>query len=192
VRLPVRLGLALLVVASMSLVIGASAFTGTEADRTVSVNVVADGDAYVGLTYDETVSVGPGDRVAGGGGSGDVERRNETALTIRNQFGTDMHIEVRGDESLYPKLRYETDSDENTATLSSGAEVSFDAIVTCENQNEADNRTVDVTVTAEGDGVSAEVTREVTVICEPNAGNNGQGPNAGNNSKGPNGNSSRA
>ena len=48
-RLPVRLGLALLVVASMSLVIGASAFTGTEADRTVSVNVVADGTAYVGL-----------------------------------------------------------------------------------------------------------------------------------------------
>ena len=174
-RLPVRLGLALVVVGSMSLVIGASAFTGTEADRTVSVNVVEDGDGYVGLTYNETVSVGPGDEVVGGGGSGDVERRNGTALTVRNRFGTDMDIEVRGDDSVYPKLRYETDSGDNTAALSSGDEVSFDAIVTCENQNEADSRTVDVTVTAEGDGVSAEVTREVTVECERNAGNNGQG-----------------
>ena len=170
-RLLVRLGLALLVVGSMSLVIGASAFTGTEADRTVSVNVVEDGDGYVGLTYNETVSVGPNDRVTGGGGSGDVERRNETALTVQNQFGTGMDIEVRGDESVYPKLRYETDSGDNTATLSSGDTVSFDAIVTCENQNEPDSRTAEVTVTAEGDGVSAEVTREVTAKCERSAGN---------------------
>jgi hypothetical protein len=119
---------------------------------------------------------------------------------VTNQFATGFTVTLMGDSSEYPHLRYEDGGGDNSTTLGPGEAASFDAIVTCKKPNEADSRTVDVTVTAEGDGVSAEVTREVTVKCEPNAGNNGQGPNgnngqgpnAGNNSKGPNGNSSRA
>jgi hypothetical protein len=167
VRLPVRLGLALVVVASMSLVISASAFSNTEADRTVSVNVVEDGDAYVGLTYNETVSVDLNDTdPEGTARNGEIQRRQGNALAVQNQFGIRIDVEVLGDESETPELRYETEKGSQTARLAPGVRTSFDAVVTCELGVKNDKRTVDVEVTAEGEGVSAEVVREVTVVCE--------------------------
>lgn len=185
-RLPVRLGLAVLVVACMSLVIGASAFTGTEADRTVSVQVVEDGDAYVGLAYDETVSPAPGRTRGSGGSSGKVERVQSGAAEVTNQFATDFTVTLIGDDSEYPYLRYEDDDGDSVTTLDPGEAVAFDAVVTCKSNGGEQSRTVDVEVHAEGDGVSAEITRAVEVRCESpgkkggRSGNNGGGPDNNN------------
>jgi hypothetical protein len=192
-RFETRIGIAIVILGAMTMVIGSAGFTSTQADRSVTVNIVGDGDAYVGLgptdeqgQYDgdveaEITSVDDAEVTAG-----EAEYREHDAAFVTNQFTTEVDLEIdvkRTSGGSYPELRYEyddtdstsgTDDDGNEVSVPTGEEAVFDAVVTCKiaevDETEASisdsNATFDVTFSVNGTGVSAEVTRQVSVDCE--------------------------
>lgn len=179
-RLSVRIGLALLVVASMGVVVSSSGFTSTEADRSVSVTIVEDEDAYVGLIENKPIEVGPTDvRSSRGGEPAVVQTRYENASTVLNQFTVNVTVtaEVVDDPEGNPDVEFSLNQSESsdaekkgdaTAEVAPGGKAVYDAKVTCDANSfgtDDDGQTITVEYDAEGDGVSATLTREIEVTC---------------------------
>lgn len=192
-RFATRIGLALLVVASMGIVVGSSGFSSTEADRSVSVTIVEDESAYVGLDYDENVTA-----VMQGNTSGpdqdatSFNATHESAAVVQNRFTEDVTITVTVlDEEGEPGIEFEhANGSGNDAELRVGEDAVFDAEVSCSGEpSDYPSRNVTVEYHAEGPTVSATIEREITVSCErgidSNSGNSdgtGQGETNSNSS----------
>lgn len=186
-RFETRIGIAIIVVAAMTLVIGSAGFTSTEADRNVTVNIVEDGDAYVGLAYDDpiVVDVTEADLASLDGDATNITKRYENASMVTNQFTVTLDVvtvEVVDNENA-PETEFvynDQQSDgasagdaDNQAEVPVGASAVFDARVECEVEEEngryvvADQEgTIEVEYRAEGAGINATVTREVFVECD--------------------------
>lgn len=186
-RLVIRIGLAVLVVAGMGIVVGSSGFTSTQADRAASVTIVEDEDAYVGLSYDPEVTVDQthasvelNDNIT------EFTARYENASMVSNQFLEEVTVTVAvvEREETAPETRFELNEERssgavearsaaNEAFVPVGATAIFDAEVTCDlveddsGQLTTEPRSGNVTVEyrAEGASVTATIERQVTITC---------------------------
>lgn len=183
-RFATRIGLALLVVASMGVVVGSSGFSSTEADRSVSVTIVEDESAYVGLDYDPNVTaVMRGNTSESGQDATSFNATHESAAVVENRFTEDITITVTVlDEEGEPGIEFENeDGGGNDAEIPVGEDAVFDAVISCSGKPpDYPSRNVTVEYHAEGPTVTATIEREITVRCEKgtdsNAGNsNGSG-----------------
>lgn len=185
-RFETRIGIAIVVVAVMTLVIGSAGFTSTEADRQVSVNIVEDDDAYVGLVYDDPIVVDVTDTDFDGLDDPTlITKRYENASMVTNQYTVDLDVtvEVVDEKNDPPETEFvyndaesegtEPGNAENQAEVPVGASAVFDAEVDCEVGKEdgqyvvADQEgTIVVEYRAEGPGIDATVTREIRVECD--------------------------
>jgi hypothetical protein len=124
------------------------AFSAVEADRGVSVAVVDDGSAYVGYDSPDVLTVNTSTTV------------EESIVTVTNRFPSAITIS---------SVRTETDGialDYSSANIASGEETTI-SLVEC---NISTPQTVAITVTVEGQDVSATVfgdteTRSVEIEC---------------------------
>ncbi|UWG46461.1 Uncharacterized protein HSRCO_0159 [Halanaeroarchaeum sp. HSR-CO] len=141
------LSFALAVVAVTGLLVGSIGFGSVAAERGVSVAVVDDDSAYVGYESSDT-TVADGDRVA--------------VVTVTNRLFDDVSVTNVSVES-----ESVTFADLSEPTLAPGEAAAIEGTVDC---SPGDAETVEVTVTLEGEGVTAAiygdtVTREFAVSC---------------------------
>ena len=180
-RFTTRIGLALLVVASMGIVVGSSGFSSTEADRSVSVTVVEDGSAYVGLDYDETVTAIKQGNVSGPNQNAtSFNATHEGAAVVKNRFTEDITITVSVFEEGEPGIEYKhANGSGNDAYIPVGEDAVFDAEVSCSKEkSDYPSRNVTVEYQAEGPTVAATIEREITVKCK-NKGDSNSGNSSG-------------
>lgn len=185
-RFETRIGIAIIVVAAMTLVIGSAGFTSTEADRNVTVNIVEDGDAYVGLVYDDPIVVNVTEtELRSLDTDANITKRETNASMVTNQYTVELDtvtVEVVDNENA-PETEFvyndqksdgaSAGDDDNQAEVPVGASAVFDAKVECEVEEDdgryvvADQQgNITVEYRAEGSGIDATVTREVTVKCD--------------------------
>lgn len=175
-RFATRIGLALLVVASMGIVVGSSGFSSTKADRSVSVTVVEDGAAYVGLDYDENVTaIKQGNTSGPDQNATSFTATHEGAAVVENRFTEDITISVEVlEKEGEPGIVFEhANGSGNNADVAVGEDAVFDAEISCsKEESDYPSRNVTVEYHAEGPTVSATVEREVNVRCKKKADSN--------------------
>lgn len=194
-RFTTRVGLALLLVAGMSIIVGAGSFTSTEADRPVNVSVVEDDEAYIGFQigdypssdngaegtdYEVTLHPENGTYQSSGTDLGLIEAGlfssgeegyvYEDVVLVTNQFATDLDAELTVDVE-------DGESETYDETIDPGENVSVDVL--CEGESDAevldsgvdrkqyeDEFDVEIDVDGETDGESGAYDRTVHVECE--------------------------
>lgn len=174
----VRVRHVLLVLSATCLVVGSGAFTAASVERGVSVSVADDEDAYLGLDVPEEVTVAGGEWVTGSGastpaaagerqsnGAGNSEqaglRRQTVALfEVTNRFSASVDVDVSIESRPgVPNVESVSPAED----VDPGATASVTAVVTCPSGHPEKDLTL--YITAEGHGVSVEMTRTVTVTC---------------------------
>lgn len=142
----------LAVTAAAVAAVGSGSFTATTADRGVSVDVVGDENAYLALDY-------PDKEVDNGS--------TPTFLTVTNRFTTtldDITVEYWVGESV-DNLASRDDGTLQNESVGVGEARSFgDVTLTCPNNSTGtETATVYFDVTAYGDGIDVETTKDRTV-----------------------------
>jgi hypothetical protein len=162
-----RIWLLVAALAALSLAFGTGGFSAAELNRGLSVSVADDpADGYVGIEYiasPATVEYGSNDA------SGEDSRQKVHLLTLRNNLVDSVYYTVRVQDPTQapPKLRgnsgptYELGGQTGVGR---GERVRLSAPVVC--AGNADQETWTLHITAESDGVTGELTREVTIECE--------------------------
>lgn len=180
-------------VAALAAVTGTAGVSAVSADRGVQVAVADDEDAFLGIDrlpdraaaeqvdddthfeYDENES-GPGATVVYHGESEVWVYENETRLrllTVTNRFGHRIDVTVELDDWAGWEPRWLEDSsddlpepieeiDRQPGGLAPGSSGHLDAEIDCRG---ASGGTIELEISAEGDGVRVEATRELTIRC---------------------------
>lgn len=142
------LAVALAVTAVGSVVFGTGGFGAVDADRDVDVSVVDDEEAYVGVVACEKPKR-PGETVESGNSSSAVGA-TPVRLWVTNRYGTAVEVvEVRGDGVVAQNR----DLDRRSRSIEPGEEARFEFVFPGPVRR--------VTVTVDGDAVSASVARPV-------------------------------
>lgn len=148
---PRRIVLVGLLAACLLVVVSSGAFSSTEADRNVTVNVANEEDAYMSLDYS---------------GGGDVEEGDtESVLTVTNLFMESVEVSLETESSAEGNA---TKPIVNTpaSSIDSGGSTSLEAEFGCKPGGTGNNHLATVTVTNvtfTGDNVSASTEEERTV-----------------------------
>lgn len=152
--------------AALSLALGTGGFSAASMDRGVNVAVVEDpADGYVGLEYHP-------DRVLVEYGSNDAEgndpREKVHLLTLRNNLAgpVSFTVVVEDPTAVPPKVKRSNGgrTTYDLGTLDPDDSVTLQVPVVCAANGPTETWTLHVT--ADGEGVLGELTREVTVDCE--------------------------
>lgn len=155
-----RLWLALAVLSAALLVTSTSGFSMASMDRGVSISVADNpANAMIGITHDGPVRLTYGSTKANGSSPHSEKVR---LLTVTNNAGQriDVSVVVTGDEPGPPNLQNGPWMDDNHLSVGESSSVAAEAV--CAHQGP---ETWNVTVTADGDGMSAVVHHDVTVVC---------------------------